>query len=133
MYGDIRREKSIYIALLFNIILKSDYTYFVRWLSTPQNRSQCLPQLLMLYDLVATKRACKLLQNHAITIMLIFNFVHLTVDASILISYRHLEYVLLFNPVVCLIQQFVDDGITSISFSSLSTDLLYLNDFFLSL
>jgi hypothetical protein len=65
----------------------------------------------MFYDLVATKRARKLVQNHAITIMLIFNFVHLTVDVSIIISYRHLEYVLIFNPVVCLTQQFVDDGI----------------------
>jgi hypothetical protein len=66
--------------------------------------------LFVIYHLVANKIARRALYNHVIIILLIFNFIDLTINLSMTVSYLHLGYVTLFSPAICLIWQYVDYG-----------------------
>jgi hypothetical protein len=66
--------------------------------------------LFMFYHLFGRKVSRKKLQNHAIFVLLIFNFI-LTIDLSLTLDYIRLGYRSLFNPVICLLHAYVSYGI----------------------
>lgn len=67
--------------------------------------------LFVIYHLAVKKDARKLLHNHAIVVMLIFNFIHLTIYVSILMNFLMYGYMSFMTPALCLVEQYVDYGI----------------------
>ena len=67
--------------------------------------------LFVIYHLSSTKIAREGLHNHTVVLILIFNFIQLTTDVSMTVSYLRLGYVVPSTPMYCLIWQFVDFGI----------------------
>jgi hypothetical protein len=67
--------------------------------------------LFVIYHILARKSTRRALHNHVIILMLFFNFIDLTIDLSMTMSYSRLGFVSLFSPTLCLIWQFVDYGI----------------------
>jgi hypothetical protein len=67
--------------------------------------------LFIMYHFLVHKTTRQALHNHVIILLLIFNFIDLTIDLSMTMSYSLLGYVSPFSPIICLIWQFVDYGI----------------------
>jgi hypothetical protein len=67
--------------------------------------------LFVTYHFLVHKSLRYALHNHVILLLLLFNFIDLTIDVSMTMSYSLLGYVSLFSPLRCLVWQFVDYGI----------------------
>lgn len=67
--------------------------------------------VFVMYHLLATRAARKVLHNHPVVVMLLLNWLHLAIDLSMTLNHLRLGYVWLFSPILCLIQQFVDTGV----------------------
>ncbi len=67
--------------------------------------------LFVMYHFLVHRNTRRALHNHVIILLLFFNFIDLTIDLSMTMSYSLLGYVSPFYPIVCLTWQFVDYGI----------------------
>ena len=67
--------------------------------------------LFMLYHLLTGKKARKALSNHAIVLILIFNFMVLTIDLSMTMDFMRRGMVGSLTPALCLLHQYVTFGI----------------------
>ena len=67
--------------------------------------------LFMLYHLLAGKKARKVLSNHAIVLILIFNFLSLTIDVSMTMDFMRRGFVVSLTPALCLFHQYMAFGI----------------------
>jgi hypothetical protein len=67
--------------------------------------------LFVTYHFLVHKTLRCALHNHVIILLLLFNFIDLTIDLSMTMSYSILGYVSPFSPTLCLIWQFIDYGI----------------------
>ncbi len=62
--------------------------------------------LFVFYHLLTDKTARKILHNHTTVIMLLLNFISLTVDLPLIISYNRQGTYIPFSPALCLTHQF---------------------------
>jgi hypothetical protein len=67
--------------------------------------------LFVMYHFLVHKTTRRALHNHVIILLLFFNFIDLTIDLSMTMSYSLLGFVSPFSPFICLTWQFVDYGI----------------------
>ncbi|CAF1010691.1 unnamed protein product [Adineta steineri] len=67
--------------------------------------------LFVFYHLLTERNRRKSLHNHAMVILLFYNFLIVTVDLTMTLDFNRLGYVQLFTPAICLIWQFIDHGI----------------------
>lgn len=67
--------------------------------------------LFVMYHFLIHRRTRQALYNHVIILLLGYNFIDLTIDLSMTMSYSLLGYVSPFSPIICLTWQFVDYGI----------------------
>ncbi|CAF4015158.1 unnamed protein product [Adineta steineri] len=67
--------------------------------------------IFVLYHFLAHKITRRALHNHVIIILLIYNFIDLTVDLSLTMTYSLFDIVSPFSPIICLLWQFIDYGI----------------------
>ena len=67
--------------------------------------------LFVTYHFLAHKSTRRALHNHVIILLLLFNFIDLTIDVSMTMNYSLRGVVAPFSPMICLIWQFVDYGI----------------------
>jgi hypothetical protein len=67
--------------------------------------------LFMFYHLLRRRVTRQTLQNHAIFLLLSYNFMNLIIDLSLTLDYLRLGYRSLFVPFMCLLQAYVDYGI----------------------
>lgn len=67
--------------------------------------------LFVMYHFLIHKTTRNALHNHVIILLLIYNFIDLTIDLSMTMNYSLLGYVSPFTPIICLTWQFVDYGI----------------------
>nr|ACD54625.1 neuromedin U receptor 2-like protein [Adineta vaga] len=67
--------------------------------------------LFVFYHILFDKTSRTSLHNHVIILLLFYNFLGVTIDLSLTLDYARLGYVSLFFPSLCLIWQFVDNGI----------------------
>lgn len=64
--------------------------------------------LFVFYHLLTDKTARKILHNHTTVIMLLLNFISLTVDLPLIISYNRQAAYIPFTPALCLTHQVVN-------------------------
>ena len=67
--------------------------------------------LFVFYHLLAGKTARKALHNHTTLVVVLFNFIILTIDLPLLMNYYSKKTYVPFNPAICLVNQFVDYGL----------------------
>ncbi|UJR16730.1 hypothetical protein I4U23_003630 [Adineta vaga] len=67
--------------------------------------------LFVFYHLLARKAARKTLYNHSTIVVLLFNFISLTIGLPLIINYSRRGFYVPFNPAICYFHQFVDYGI----------------------
>ena len=67
--------------------------------------------LFVMYHFLIHKTLRRALHNHVIILLLIYNFLDLTIDLSLTMTYSLLGFVAPFSPFICLVWQFVDHGI----------------------
>ncbi|CAF1115752.1 unnamed protein product [Adineta steineri] len=67
--------------------------------------------LFVFYHLLTERNRRKSVHNHAMIILLFYNFLIVTVDLTMTLDFNRLGYVQLFTPAICNIWQFIDHGI----------------------
>ncbi|UJR19792.1 hypothetical protein I4U23_022926 [Adineta vaga] len=67
--------------------------------------------LFVFYHILMEKVSRQSLHNHVIFLLLIYNFLIVTFDLPMILNFNRLGYVSPFNPFICLLWQFIDNGI----------------------
>ena len=67
--------------------------------------------LLVMYHILMNKTARKALSNHSIIVLLVYDFLQLTLDLPMIMSYTRLGFVSPFSPALCFLWRYVDHGI----------------------
>lgn len=100
------------------------YTSIVFWLLLFGEVMSAPCYLFIFYHLLRRKITRQTLQNHAIFVLLSFNFVYLLIDVSLTLDFIRLGYKSVYTPVVCHLQAYVAYGIWygGIFFNALGDD-----------
>ena len=67
--------------------------------------------IFVMYYFLIHKTLRRALHNHVIILLLIYNFLDLTIDLSLTMAYSLRGFVTPFSPMICLLWQFVDHAI----------------------